>query len=194
MVMDILAVHIFLSEIAAFVLKNLTVQRQYFREQADVDLLFELVCGVAVDEHSFPGSMSVEVQKAKILPFAVKMRNDLFDSIDGGMILGGRVDVAPVEVYSVGVDPIVAPSHSIRVENGKQIKDKPIPEQSSLLAVLSQLTDDPSHHVRGRDFSRVDPCSDDEALLLRREFFGLIVICEQLFIFEFLIFVEDVFL
>ena len=78
------------------------------------------------------------------------MSDDLFDGIDGGMALGRRIDVAPVEVNPVGVHSIVSSSHSVGVENREEVKDKLVPEQPGFLAVFGELTDDSGHHVGRR--------------------------------------------
>jgi hypothetical protein len=135
--------------------------------------------------------MSVKVQKAKVLAFAVEMSDDLFDGIDGGMTLGRRINVAPVEVYPVSVHSIVSSSHSVGVENREEVKDKLVPEQSGLLAVFGKLTDDSGHHVGRRHLSGMDSCPYNEAFFFRCKLFGLIVIGEQILVLKLLIFIEN---
>jgi hypothetical protein len=52
----------------------------------------------------------------------MEMKNNLFDCVYGRMIFGRRVDIATIEIYTVGIDTVMTTSYSIRVENRKDIK------------------------------------------------------------------------
>ena len=65
MIAFLLAVHVLLCEIAAFVLKVGTVEGQYFGEQASLDLLLQLIYTVSVYESPPPGRMCMQIQKCK---------------------------------------------------------------------------------------------------------------------------------
>ena len=68
--------------------------------------------------------MSMQIQKTEVLVFIMEVSDHLFDSIDGRMIFGRRIDVASVEVDSVCIDSVVSSGDSIWVEDGEKIKNK----------------------------------------------------------------------
>jgi len=173
MVIDIFAVHILFSEVASLVLKDLAIHGEYFGEEADLDLFVELVGGVAIDEDAFAGCVGVEIEEAEVLALAVEVGDDFLDGVDGTVGLGGRVDVASVEVDAIGVHPVVPSRHPIRVQNGEQVEHEFVPEQSALLAVLGQLADYARHHVGTGHLPGMHSGTDDDTLLLKSELLGL---------------------
>ena len=96
MVPDVLVVHILFSEIAALILKNLTVHRKYLREKADFDLFLQFIDRVAINEDALSGRMGMEVQKTEKFVLLVVVHDYFPDGIDGRVLFGRRVDVAPV--------------------------------------------------------------------------------------------------
>ena len=124
MIIDILAVHVLFREVAALVLEDLAVHRQYLREEADLCLFLQLVAGVAVDEDPFTCSVGVQVQKTEEFTPFVEMQNNLFDCVDRGVNFGTGIDVASIEVYSVGVDSVCPTGYSIWVEDWEQVEHK----------------------------------------------------------------------
>lgn len=137
MISDVLAVHILFGEVAALVLEYLTVHGQYLREQAYFDLFVKLIDGVTINKNTLLGSVGVQIQKAEELPQFVVVHDDLPDCVDGGVQFGRGIDIAPVEVDAVGVDPVVSPRHSVGVENREDVKDELVPQQSRPGVVLS---------------------------------------------------------
>jgi hypothetical protein len=186
-VVDVLAVHVLLGEVAALVLEYLAVHRQDLREQANLRLLLQLVAGVSVDENALPGRVGVQVEEPEELGLAVEVQDDFLDCVDGGVRLGTGVDVAAVEVDAVGVDPVVPAGDPIGVEDGEEVEDEAIPEQSRLLAVLSEFADDAGHHVRAWHFSRVHPRPYYKGLLIREELLGFAPIREEVPVLEWLV-------
>lgn len=65
MIAFLLAVHVLLCEIAAFVLKIGTVEGQYFGEEASLDLLLQLIYTISIYECASPGCMCMQIQKCK---------------------------------------------------------------------------------------------------------------------------------
>ena len=62
----VLHVHVLLHEIAALILKVLTIQSQQFCEEAGLHLFVQLVDGVTVNEVALPRGLGVKVQKGEI--------------------------------------------------------------------------------------------------------------------------------
>ena len=108
--------------------------------------------------------MGVQVEKRVEPIVIVQMHDDLSDCIDRGMALDGRVDVASVEVYAVSIHSVMASCHSIRVEDGEDIKDKQIPEELGLGVVSHKFLEDASHDVGARHFSRVHSSPNNNSL------------------------------
>ena len=96
MVPDVLVVHILFSEIAALILKNLTVHRKYLREKADFDLFLQFIDRVAINKDALSGCMGMKVQKPEKFVLLVVVHDYFPDGIDGRVLFGRRVDVAPV--------------------------------------------------------------------------------------------------
>jgi hypothetical protein len=42
------------------------------------------------------------------------------------VVLGGGIDVASVEVYSVGIHSVVSPRHSVGVEDREQVENETV--------------------------------------------------------------------
>ena len=61
MVANVFAIHVLLSEVTTLILEYLTVHGEYFRKEADLNLLVELVDGVAVDEDALPSGVGVQI-------------------------------------------------------------------------------------------------------------------------------------
>jgi len=123
-IIDVLAVHVLLCEVAALVLENFTIHGQYFRKETDLCLFFQLVAGVAVNEYPLSRRMGMKVQETKEFTFFVEMHDHFFDCVDGGVCFGTGVNVASIEIDSVGVDSVSPAGNSIRVEDGKQVEYK----------------------------------------------------------------------
>lgn len=127
MVVYFLAIHIFFGEIAALVLKNLAVHGQDLREKTYFSLFLKLIASITVDEDTFPSCVCMQIQKAKKFSFFMKVQNNLFDCIYWWMSFWIGIDVTSIEIDSIRVYSVMATSHSIRVEDGKQIEDEFIP-------------------------------------------------------------------
>ena len=106
------------------------------------------------------------------------VHHDSFGCVDGGMVLGRGVEVAPVEVDAVGVHSVMPPTHSIWVKDWKYIEDKPIPEKCCFGVVFCKLFDDAGHDMGGWDFPWVHSGSDHHAFLVADELLGLILVGE----------------
>lgn len=124
MIVDVLAVHVLLCEVAALVLENFTIHRQYLRKEAYLCLLLQLVAGVAVNEDPLSRGMRMKVQKTTEFTFFVEMHDHFFYCVDGGMCFGTGVNVTSIEIDSVGVDSVSPAGNSIWIEDGKQVEHK----------------------------------------------------------------------
>lgn len=71
--------------------------------------------------------MSMQIQKPKIFLLEMKVSYHLFDSVDRRVVLGRRIDVAAIQIYTIGIDSVVTSGYSIGVEDWEEIKYEPIP-------------------------------------------------------------------
>lgn len=77
----------------------------------------------------------------------MEVHDHFFYGVNRRMILRGRVDVASVQVYAVGVHSVVSSGDPVRIENGKQVEYKLVSENPCFFTVFSQLTDDSCHNM-----------------------------------------------
>jgi hypothetical protein len=70
----------------------------------------------------------VQIKKTEVFAFMMEMSDDLFDGENGRVTFGCGVDITAVEIDAIGVDSVVPPGHSVRVDDGKQVEDKFISE------------------------------------------------------------------
>lgn len=84
------------------------------------------------------------------------MKDEIANRIDCRLELHRRIYVAPVQVYSISIDSIVPPCHPIRVEDGEYVEHKIIPQDASLFIIISELIDNPSHHMGPRELARMN--------------------------------------
>ncbi len=70
----------------------------------------------------------MKVKKPKVFILLVKVHYDFLYCVDWGMHFGVGVNVAPVEINAVGVNPICTARNAIRIEDGEEIKNKFIPQ------------------------------------------------------------------
>jgi len=96
MVIDVFTVHILLSKVAALVLKDLAIHWQNLGKQAYLDLLIQLVSRITINKYSFPSSMSMQVQKAKVFAFAMKVNDGFLYCVDWAVNFWRWVYIAPV--------------------------------------------------------------------------------------------------
>jgi hypothetical protein len=137
--------------------------------------------------------MGMKVQKSKIFASVVKMHDYLFDCVDWGVSFGRWVYVAPVEIDAIGINSVVPPSHSVRVENRKDVENESVPKQSSLFASLSKFGYDACHNMGTWNFSRMNSGPNDDALLFWTKLSRLIFVGEQMFFLKLLDLVCDPF-
>lgn len=142
MVRLILAVHILLGEVAALILEIRAVHGKYFRENTSFDLLLKLIHTIAVDERASPRSMSMQIQKCKEPIVAVQMHDPTLDCVDRWLKFYCWVQIAPVQIYSVCINPVMASSNSVRIEDWKNVKHKIVSKQACFLMVLYYLLND----------------------------------------------------
>jgi len=131
--------------------------------------------------------MGMQVQKSKILSFTMKMGDDLFYGINWGVQLGRRVDIAAVQVDSIGVNSIVTSCHSVGIDDRKYIENKFVSKKSGLLAILSDFTDDASHDMRTWHLPWMHSGGYDEAFLFWPKLFGFVMIDKKILILQFFI-------
>lgn len=83
------------------------------------------------------------------------------------MFLEGRVQIVPIEVLAPGVEPIVAPIDTVRVEHGDDLEHKALSQDARLLTLLIQKeVEDPIQHEGTRGFSRMDPACQEYSRLV----------------------------
>lgn len=166
MIVNVLAVHVLLSEVASLVFEYFTIHGKYLREEAYFCLLLQLIAGIAVDEDALPCCVCVQIKKAKKFVPLVEVKDDAFDCVDGRMRLRTGIDVATIEIDAVGIDTVMSTGHPIRIENGEKVKDEAVSQQPCFFSIFSQLVYDACHHVRTRDFTRVHSGSNYECFLI----------------------------
>ena len=137
MIINILTIHIFFSKITSLVFKYLTIQRQYLRKKADISLFLKLISRISINKNSFSSSMSMKIQKPKILVLTMIMSNDLLYRVNRRMMFVRRIDITAIQIDPICVNSIMSPCHSIRINYRKYIKHKFIPQKSYLFTILS---------------------------------------------------------
>ena len=137
MIINILTIHIFFSKITSLVFKYLTIQRQYLRKKADISLFLKLISRISINKNSFSSSMSMKIQKPKILVLTMIMSNDLLYRVNRRMMFVRRIDITTIQIDPICVNSIMSPCHSIRIYYRKDIKHKFIPQESYLFTILS---------------------------------------------------------
>ena len=120
----------------------------------------------------------MQIQKTEIFIFGMAVQNHLLDCENRRMVLRRRVDVASVEVDAVRVDSVMSTGHAVRVEDGKDVEDKLVPQKTGFVAVLAQLVDYACHDVRAGYLAGMHAGADYDAFLLGDELFGLIFVCK----------------
>ncbi len=73
----------------------------------------------------------MKVDEGKVSVLGVRVHDDSLDCIDGAVFLGGGVDVAPIEVDAIDIDSEVSPGDAIRVEDGEDIEDEVVSQDSA---------------------------------------------------------------
>ena len=119
----------------------------------------------------------------------MKVHDYFLNSIDWWMIFCWRSKIATIQIYSIGVYPIMASSYSIRVENREQIKNKIISKDFGLLRIFNQLFDDPCHYMRTWDLTWMNSCPDNNSFLLRTKKAWFFCSFKQMFILDFFFFI-----
>lgn len=135
----------------------------------------------------------MEIEEGKIFTFVVEVHDDLFDCVNWGMIFGGWIDIASVEVYPIRIDSVVSPSNSIGIEDGEEIKDKFVSQKPGLLGILSKSSYNSCHDMRTGYLPWVNSGSDDDTFFFLSEFSRLIFVWEEILILKLLIFIGDIF-
>ena len=100
------------------------------------------------------------------------MQDEIANCVDCRLELHRRIYVAPVQVYSVSINSIVPPRHSIWVEDGEYVEHKIIPQNASLLIIISQLIDNPSHHMGPRELAGMNSGRYHDSLFVLAERMG----------------------
>lgn len=136
MISFLFAVHILLSKVTALILEIRTVHRKYFREKTCLHLLLKLVYAIPVDEGPSPWSVSMEIQKCKESIIIIQMQYKITDCIDSRLKFHRWIDVTSVQIYSISINSVMAPAHTIRIQNRKDIEYEIISEYLSLFIIL----------------------------------------------------------
>ena len=96
MIIDVLAVHVPFREVAALILKDLAIHRQYLRKETDLRLLLKFIGRVAVNEDSLSGCVGVQVEEAEVFVFMMVMKDHFLYCVDRRVSLWVGVYVASV--------------------------------------------------------------------------------------------------
>ena len=96
MVSNVFAIHVFFSEVATLVLKNLAVHGEYLGKKAYFDLFLEFIYRVSINKDAFSSCMGMQVQKPEEFVLLVVVHNYFSDCIYGRVLLSRGVDIAPI--------------------------------------------------------------------------------------------------
>lgn len=121
------------------------------------------------------------------------MHYHLFYRVYRRVVLGRRVYIASVQVYTVRVHSVVPSRHSVGIENRKQVEYKLVSEDSTFLTVFSQFTDDSCHHVRAWNLSRMNSCPNNDTFFFWAELSRLIFVWKEMLVIELFSFISDPF-
>ena len=78
-----------------------------------------------------------------------------FYSVDGTVLLWGRIYVTSIEIDAVSVYSKVTAGNTVRIKYGKDVENEVVSEYSANFAVFCKFIDDSSHHMRTWNFSRM---------------------------------------
>jgi hypothetical protein len=137
--------------------------------------------------------MRVQIKQSKVLILLVEMHYHLFYRVYRRVVLGRRVYIASVQVYTVRVHSVVPSRHSVGIENRKQVEYKLVSEDSTFLTVFSQFTDDSCHHVRAWNLSRMNSCPNNDTFFFWAELSRLIFVWKEMLVIELFSFISDPF-
>ena len=80
--------------------------------------------------------MSMQIQKCKESIIIIQMQYKITDSIDSRLKFHRWIDVTSVQIYSISINSIMAPAHTIRIQNGKDIEYEIISEYLCFFIIL----------------------------------------------------------
>ena len=126
----------------------------------------------------------MQVEESEVLVFSVRMQHYLLDCVYRTVLTWRRVDVAAIEVDSVGVDSEVSSRNTVGVEDREYVEDEGVPQQLAQFCVSGELVDDTSHHMRARHFTWMHSRADHYYFLLALELPRFLTINKQQSIIE----------
>mmetsp|Transcript_5913 Transcript_5913/g.5318 ORF Transcript_5913/g.5318 Transcript_5913/m.5318 type:complete len:436 (+) Transcript_5913:557-1864(+) len=106
----------------------------------------------------------MEVPHQEDVPVLLQLLDQHLRVINGGVELSGRVDPAPVEVYSRQVAPGTAIDDPIRIQHWDDLENKVVSQNLGIQRRSRQIIKDAFHHPGGAAFARVDPGGEDDPL------------------------------
>lgn len=121
---------------------------------------------VAKNEAALLGSMAVQVNVDLQVAVLVLLHDCSLRLVDRGLLMRAGIEVEPIQVVVVGVQPVVASSHAIWVQQGYDLELVLLKQNGGLLGLGKQEVDEAVEDVRALHLARVDSSRQENSGLV----------------------------
>jgi hypothetical protein len=129
LLIPVLRVHLLHRKVAILVLKATVVHGKELAEDLALNLLHEVIDGVAVNEGTLLGIVGVQVEVKGKAAVMDEVTCELFNGIDCGLFVQIRIDVVPIQVFAVAVHAEMTVIDPIHVDHWNYHEDEHLLQQ-----------------------------------------------------------------